>query len=268
MNTTPNSKASASLVLLALGASFILPSCSMPPRQAWTMIQREGLFNYWAQAYGSTPAMARPSPPLQAAKRSFAARTPYLQPQTQATSDAQATSQTSTTSTLLSSAAPVPQASASAKPAAKPAGDSTAQIPLDYAAGAKSAAAAALPKNPPSPIPAPTPSPAPSNPAPSVPIEKKDLPYGTAVAGRPNMVNSPYASKTQLVDVAGMSPGQTVKCPYSGKLFRVPPTQQAAYKTESKPEVPATKVEEKPKAPATAPAAPSKPAPSAEPKKP
>jgi hypothetical protein len=55
------------------------------------------------------------------------------------------------------------------------------------------------------------------------------------------MVNSPYANKSQLVDVAGMSPGQTVKCPYSGKLFRVPPTQQAANKVESKLEAPAEK---------------------------
>jgi hypothetical protein len=49
------------------------------------------------------------------------------------------------------------------------------------------------------------------------------------------MVNSPYAGNSQLVDVAGMAPGQTVKCPYSGKLFRVPPTQQASSsKSESK----------------------------------
>ncbi|MDI1311422.1 hypothetical protein [Prosthecobacter sp.] len=48
------------------------------------------------------------------------------------------------------------------------------------------------------------------------------------------MVNSPFAGKTQLVDVSGMSAGQTVKCPYSGKLFKVPPTQQAANRTESR----------------------------------
>ncbi|MCB1279835.1 hypothetical protein [Prosthecobacter sp.] len=72
-----------------------------------------------------------------------------------------------------------------------------------------------------------------------------NLPYGTPVPGRMNMVNSPYAGKTQLVDVSGMSAGQTVKCPYTGKLFKVPPTQQASNKTEqrqeSKPEAPEPK---------------------------
>lgn len=264
MNTTPTSKASASMVLLAMGASFILSSCAMPPRQAWTMIQREGLFNYWAQAYGNTPAMLRPSPPLQAASRPFVSRTPHLQPQYQATSDVQAKSQPDSSSSQLSSAALVSQPSAAAKPAA----NSTAQIPLDYAADTKSTAAGALPKNPPAPVPTPAPSAASTTPPPGVPLENKELPYGTAVAGRPNMVNSPYASKTQLVDVAGMSAGQTVKCPYSGKLFRVPPTQQAAYKAELKPEMPAAKVEEKTKLKTTASEAPSKPAPSAQPNKP
>lgn len=60
----------------------------------------------------------------------------------------------------------------------------------------------------------------------------ESLPYGTAVPGRMNMVNSPFAGKTQLVDVSGMSAGQTVKCPYTGKLFKVPPTQQAANRVE------------------------------------
>jgi hypothetical protein len=49
------------------------------------------------------------------------------------------------------------------------------------------------------------------------------LPYGTAIVGRPGFVNSPYAAKHQLVDVTGLPTGMEVKCPYSGKLFRVPP---------------------------------------------
>lgn len=71
-----------------------------------------------------------------------------------------------------------------------------------------------------------TPAPAPVKPA------VGDLPFGSSVPGRPNMVTSPYAGKTQLVDVSGMTAGQTVKCPYTGKLFKVPSSQQAANNAE------------------------------------
>lgn len=56
-------------------------------------------------------------------------------------------------------------------------------------------------------------------PAPNATIE---LPYGSPIAGRPGFVNSPYAAKHQLVDVTGLPVGMEVKCPYTGKLFRVP----------------------------------------------
>jgi hypothetical protein len=88
------------------------------------------------------------------------------------------------------------------------------------------------------------------------------LPYGSPVSGRPGMVTSPFAQKQQLVDVTGMAPGDTVKDPYSGKLFRVPPTQQASAATTPKtapaPEPAAEK--EKPAPETTSPA----PAPSTE----
>ncbi len=61
-----------------------------------------------------------------------------------------------------------------------------------------------------------TPPPAPA-PAPS------ELPFGVSIPGRPGFVNSPYAAKHQLVDVTGLPTGMEVKCPYTGKLFRVPP---------------------------------------------
>ena len=48
------------------------------------------------------------------------------------------------------------------------------------------------------------------------------LPFGTRIKDKPGFVYSPYASHSQLVDVAGIAPGVDVSCPYTGKLFRVP----------------------------------------------
>jgi hypothetical protein len=59
------------------------------------------------------------------------------------------------------------------------------------------------------------------------PTSAAELPHGAPVHGRTNMVNSPYPGKTQLVDVSDMGPGQTVKCPYIGKLFKGASAQQA-----------------------------------------
>lgn len=71
----------------------------------------------------------------------------------------------------------------------------------------------------------PTPEPKLETPTPIKPAATpvSNIPYGTAIAGRPGFVNSPYAAKHQLVDVTGLPAGMEVKCPYTGKLFRVPP---------------------------------------------
>lgn len=52
--------------------------------------------------------------------------------------------------------------------------------------------------------------------------EVSEIPFGFNISGRPGFVHSPYAAKNQLVDVTGLPPGMEVKCPYTGKIFRVP----------------------------------------------
>ena len=75
--------------------------------------------------------------------------------------------------------------------------------------------------NKPAPAPAVKQTP-PSAPAANVPAAN-EIPFGTVIPGRPGFVNSPFAAKHQLVDVTGLPTGMEVKCPYTGKLFRVPP---------------------------------------------
>ena len=48
------------------------------------------------------------------------------------------------------------------------------------------------------------------------------LPDGIPAPGRPHLLRSPRATELQLVDVTGMAPGDKVKCPFTGDLFRVP----------------------------------------------
>ncbi len=54
------------------------------------------------------------------------------------------------------------------------------------------------------------------------PAKREDLPYGTPIPGKKGYVYSPYDTKKQQVDVSGIPTGTKVKCPYTGKVFRVP----------------------------------------------
>lgn len=54
------------------------------------------------------------------------------------------------------------------------------------------------------------------------PAPPRELLTGTPVAGKPGFVTSPYAPRAGYVDTRGFSPGEQVKCPYSGKIFLVP----------------------------------------------
>ncbi|HEX2749558.1 MAG TPA: hypothetical protein VHM91_16230 [Verrucomicrobiales bacterium] len=61
----------------------------------------------------------------------------------------------------------------------------------------------------------------PADPKPPVSV-RDDLPYGIPVVGKKGMVYSPYAEDKGQVDVEGLKRGTRVKCPYTGKHFRVP----------------------------------------------
>jgi hypothetical protein len=51
-----------------------------------------------------------------------------------------------------------------------------------------------------------------------------------AYAGLPKIkkgyIESPYALNVGYVDIRGYQPGELVQCPYTGKVFRVPPQDQ------------------------------------------
>ncbi|MCX6852656.1 MAG: hypothetical protein NTY98_27520 [Verrucomicrobia bacterium] len=202
----------------------------MPPREAWHSIQTNGLIPYLSSA--------RPSPPFRTGGLYSQRYSAYTQrPRYGITSATTPSNYFSTLSTGLGSSRYVPR-TRSSRPSLVRSPD--VKIPVEE------------PTHTVPPRIAHNPPPVSSSPktTDSTPATAESLPYGAPVPGRMNMVNSPFAGKTQLVDVSGMSAGQTVKCPYTGKLFKVPPTQQAANnaesRLESKPEAP--KASEEPKA--------------------
>ncbi len=115
---------------------------------------------------------------------------------------------------------PRPQPQPQAAPAPAPAPKITQQAPVAPTKVAVNSTPA--PQPPPQPQAKPTPPPVVQQTPPPAPASA-ELPFGVAIPGRPGFVNSPYAAKHQLVDVTGLPTGMEVKCPYTGKLFRVPP---------------------------------------------
>ncbi len=105
----------------------------------------------------------------------------------------------------------------SVKPTAQPAPQPAATTPTQPIA--KSGQVAANTRS--NPLSTPPAAPTSVAPAPAAPAPQ-DMPFGLAIPGRPGFVNSPFAAKHQLVDVTGLPTGMEVKCPYTGKLFRVP----------------------------------------------
>lgn len=63
------------------------------------------------------------------------------------------------------------------------------------------------PTTPPSPAPAPA---------------QADIPFATRITGKPGFVKSPFDPGGQAIDVRDFQSGQKARCPYTGKIFRVP----------------------------------------------
>lgn len=73
---------------------------------------------------------------------------------------------------------------------------------------------------PPGNTPPPSTGPAPAaSPQPAAPTE---IPYATRITGKPGFVKSPFDPNGQAIDVRDFQSGQKARCPYTGKVFRVP----------------------------------------------
>lgn len=234
-------------------AALLLASCSMPPHEAWQQIQTRGLISYLA---------SDSSAPLGSASRSsMVAANNNAASSTVATTAVTGPERPSTPPPAMLNAATMPVAMAVADlpgyvrtPFTNPprlvdvrgmaAGSKVVcpytqrpfLVPGSVTASSSSIASSSTPVRkaperprttpvtPNSNVAAMSTSPAPSTPAVSTPPPStaSELPYGSPISGRPGFVNSPFAAKHQLVDVTGLPVGMEVKCPYTGKLFRVP----------------------------------------------
>jgi hypothetical protein len=53
-------------------------------------------------------------------------------------------------------------------------------------------------------------------------VGEEELPFGKPVAGRSDVVTSPHTEEGGMIDISGLAQGTRVRCPYTGKYFRVP----------------------------------------------
>jgi uncharacterized Zn-finger protein len=231
--------------------TLMLASCAVPPREAWQAIQTRGLITYCMGhesrplgATGGSPTLAKSTTPVQTPSPLVGPDRPATPPPAMLNASTMPVAQAvpdlpgyvRTPFTNPPRLVDVRGMSAGSKvvcpytqrPFLVP--GSVTSTPSNVAANRpKTPAAPERPRSAPvapnSNVAAMT-TPAPS--APSVApttaaAPMAELPYGSPIAGRPGVVNSPFAAKHQLVDVTGLPVGMEVKCPYTGKLFRVPP---------------------------------------------
>jgi hypothetical protein len=208
-------KTTSILRLLAMiPLAVTLVSCKLPPRYAMREIQTKGLLNYLGSDYSTVP------PQYYASAAPFQLQRPYAEPRPVSPAPYRSTYQTNRNLKAEYNRVPYRPKTVSRSSSSSSKSSAKKSTP--------SVVKRSEPKLPPS-LAASSPAPVKDKPAAEpTKIPAETLPYGAAVSGRPGMVTSPYALKHQLVDVSGLVPGDAVKDPYSGKLFRVPPTQQAA----------------------------------------
>ncbi len=241
MKSAHNSTKARSVLLATLGASLTLSSCSLPPRVAWQRMKEEGVL----RALFSPRHRATAAPGSYASTGSKPAATSWGT----ATSSAMQQPSPSLVNAPTAPAPNIPTAEAFPgkpgfvySPHTRPkklvnvggfgAGEQVlcpyTLEPFKVPDLGQGAAVAQI-----------TPSSAfgPSSPKKSSASSNTDLvsrddtgitppdkgpAYGRWVENKPGFVYSPFAARHQLVDVTGIAPGVEVKCPYSGKVFRVP----------------------------------------------
>ena len=230
--------------------TLMLASCAIPPREAWQAIQSRGLITYYmgkeSRPLGSTagsPALTQSTTPVQTPSPIVGPDRPATPPPAMLNASTMPVAQSvpdlpgyvRTPFTNPPRLVDVRGMSAGSKVVC-PYTQRPFLVPGSVTATSNNVASS-RPKTPAAPErPRTTPvapnsnvaamtTPAPSTPsvAPKTPAPTAELPYGSPITGRPGFVNSPFAAKHQLVDVTGLPVGMEVKCPYTGKLFRVPP---------------------------------------------
>ena len=206
---------------IVAGLISMITSCAIPPREAMRIVQRDGLISYLSHDYSHCTHAA----PLRVSP------TPYTTPRPVALVPYRSTYHTNRYAKADYNRVPYRPKSSSTRSKSSSSKAkkrvATSEPSSPRSSTTSTASVSDRPK---------TSTSSPSSSAAQAPAKKpaEALPYGSPVSGRPGMVTSPFAQKQQLVDVTGMAPGDTVKDPYSGKLFRVPPTQQVSAATTPK----------------------------------